>query len=71
MLLYLFTFIFSDKNKVEVFAGTSNTGGFRDGTSQESEFNCPNGIAIDHKTNTCFITDVKNNRIRAIKYSVE
>lgn len=53
--------------QVEVFAGSSKEGN-RDGTPQESEFNGPNSIAIDHKSKTCFITDGRNHRIRTIKY---
>lgn len=48
-----------------MFAGSGNQGD-RDGEPLESEFYAPVGIAIDCKTNDCFITDNKNHRIRVI-----
>lgn len=40
-----------------------------DGELKESQFNGPTGIAIDHKTNTCYVADSENNTIRSINFS--
>lgn len=52
---------------MEVIAGSENKKRSRDGTPLESTFNCPWGITFDQKTNTCFVTDCNNHKIRVIK----
>lgn len=50
-----------------MFAGSGKQGD-KDGASLESDFNYPIGIAIDPKSNNCFIADYGNNRIRTVHY---
>lgn len=54
-------------SKVEAFAGSGEKGE-RDGMPLESQFSSPQGLTIDLKTNTCFVADYFNNKIRAIHF---
>lgn len=54
-----------DINKVEVFAGREEKGS-KDGPALESRFDIPSGVAVDSTTNTCYLADSRNNRIRKI-----
>lgn len=64
---YILTFFPSENSTPEIFAGSGRKGN-NDGLSHESEFDCPYGIVYDNETNTCFITDARNHRIRAIHF---
>lgn len=50
---------------VSTYAG-NGTLGVADGVSSSAQFNYPTGIAIDH-SNTAFVADYGNNKIRKIK----
>lgn len=52
---------------VNIFAGTGNAGS-SDGAPLQCSFNIPHGISVDEKTNTCFITDPGDHRVRALKF---
>lgn len=56
--------------ELEVFAGSGKQGE-SDGTPLESEFSYPCGIAIDNKTNFCYIADNSSHRIRCISNILE
>lgn len=52
----------------EIFAGGSIKGDI-DGSPLESTFNWLVGLTVDTSTNTCFVSDHFNNKIRAIHYA--
>jgi len=67
----LFKVVHSEKNgcHVEVFAGSGKQGE-KDGDPLECSFHGPRGIAIDTKSQTLFVSDHDNHRVRSIKYEL-
>lgn len=51
---------------MDIFAGGER--GDKDGKPKECSFDNPSGLAVDESTNTCFVADTDNHKIRAIKY---
>jgi sugar lactone lactonase YvrE len=50
-----------------VFAGTSGNNGYAEGSGAAARFFFPKGIVFDAKSNTLYVADSGNNRIRMIK----
>lgn len=60
---FFINFIAEGKYEAKILAG-SGKAGHKDGAPLECEFNCPAGVAFDPKTNTCYVVDRDNHRIR-------
>ncbi len=48
---------------VETIAG-SGVQGDEDGELQDSKFNHPHSLCVDHSSNTCFVSDTFNHKVR-------
>jgi len=57
-----------DDMKTGIISTVAGTGkeGYADGPHDVAQFNRPHSIAIDDKTNTLYVADIGNHRIRAI-----
>ncbi len=54
--------------RISTVAGTGKQG-FKDGVHSEAQFSRPHSIAIDDKTDTLYVADIGNHRVRAINLS--
>lgn len=52
--------------QITVYAGTPGVPGDTDGPAANATFNFPSGLALDHDTQTLFVADTNNHRVRAI-----
>ncbi len=56
---------------ISTLSGTPGTSGFADGPAADALWYYPTDLAIDHGTNTLFVADANNHRVRAIDLTAE